>query len=407
MPVHRHADDARGGTRRLELADIVRAHGAALCAEHRLAAVQRRALRAIAACRTPALGGQLAQCDACGAQRYAYHSCRNRHCPKCQALARERWLSARREELLPVPYCHLVFTLPHELNPLVQGNPARLYAMLFDTVSATLIEFGANPRWLGGEIAATLVLHTWGQNLNQHVHLHCLVAAGALHADGHWIHARRGFLFPVHALSRVFRGKFIAALEHALGAGRLTLAHATEALADPRERLRLTTALRAHHWVVYAKRPFGGPEQVLDYLGRYTHRVALSNDRLVSCENDQVRFRYRDYTHGNRRKVMALHAAEFLRRFLLHVLPKGFMRIRHYGLLANRSKRLKLQAAREALAATMPAPRVEPVESARALWLRIAAIDIDACVHCRRGRMRLVASIAAREPRAQGPPPRP
>jgi len=404
MSVHRHAEDARGGTRRVELADIVRAHGAALCAEHRLAAVQRRALRAIAACRTAALGGQLAQCDACGAQRYAYHSCRNRHCPKCQALARERWLSARREELLPVPYFHLVFTLPHELNPLAQGNPARLYAMLFDTVSATLIEFGANPRWLGGEIAATLVLHTWGQNLNQHVHLHCLIAAGALHAAGHWIHARRGFLFPVQALSRVFRGKFIAVLEHAFGAGRLTLAHATEPLADPRERQRLTAALRAHDWVVYAKRPFGGPEQVLDYLGRYTHRVALSNDRILSCEDDQVRFRYRDYSHGNRRKVMSLHAAEFLRRFLLHVLPKRFMRIRHYGLLANRTKHAKLAAARTALAVPTPAPAPKHSESLAAFWLRIANVDIEDCVHCHRGRMRIVDSIAAPSPRPHSPP---
>ena len=399
------AGDARAPPRRLELADIVRAHGAAACAGRRLAPVQYRALRAIAACRTPALGGQLAQCDTCGAQRYAYHSCRNRHCPKCQALARERWLSARREELLPVPYFHLVFTLPHELNALVQGNPAQLYAMLFEAVSATLIEFGANPRWLGGEIAATLVLHTWGQNLNQHVHLHCLVAAGALHADGHWIRPRRGFLFPVQALSRVFRGKFIAALEHVWAAGKL--AHAAALLSDRRERQRLVAALRAHDWVVYAKRPFGGPQQVLDYLGRYTHRVALSNDRLLSCEDNQVRFRYRDYNHGNRRKVMSLHAAEFLRRFLLHVLPKGFMRIRHYGLLANRSKRLKLQAARDALAVPMPAPRIVPAESPRASWLRIAGIDIDACVHCHRGRMRVVASIGAREPHAQGPPPRP
>jgi hypothetical protein len=192
----RHADAATGDTGP-ELADIVRVHGAAFCAKHCLSGVQYRALRAIAACRTAALGGHLAQCEACGAQRYAYHSCRNRHCPKCQTLAKERWLAARRAELLPVPYFHLVFTLPHELNPLAQGNAAAIYGTLFDTVSATLSEFGANPRWLGGDIAAMLVLHTWGQNLNQHVHLHCLVAAGALHADGHWIHARRGFLFPV------------------------------------------------------------------------------------------------------------------------------------------------------------------------------------------------------------------
>lgn len=350
-----------------------------------------------------ALGGQIAQCDRCGAQRYVYHSCRNRHCPKCQTLARERWLAARGQELLPVPYFHLVFTLPHELNALVQGNPAALYTTLFGTVSATLIEFGANERRLGGEIAATLVLHTWGQNLNQHVHLHCLVAAGALHAERHWIHARRGFLFPVQALSRVFRGKFIAALEHAFAAGKLTFAHATAVLADRREQQCLLAALRAHDCVVYAKRPFGGPQQVLDYLGRYTHRVALSNDRLLSCDKAAVRFRYRDYSHGNRRKVTSLQPGEFLRRFLLHVLPKGFMRIRHYGLLANRGKRCKLVLARNALCAPVPVPIPARTESVSALGLRIAGIDLERCVNCRRGRMRIVGSIVA-QPRAQGPP---
>jgi hypothetical protein len=402
VQAHRANGGARGLPRRPELADVVRAHAAGVCAERRLVPVQYRALRAIAACRTAALGGQIAQCDTCGAQRYTYHSCRNRHCPKCQTLARERWLAARRQELLPVPYFHLVFTVPHAFNALVQGNPAALYAILFSSVSATLIEFGANARWLGGEIAATLVLHTWGQNLNQHVHLHCLVAAGALHADGHWIHARRGFLFPVQALSRVFRGKFLAALERAFAAGRLRFAHENAALAQPREQTRLIAAVRAQNWVVYAKRPFGGPEQVLDYLGRYTHRVALSNERLLSCDEAAVRFRYRDYSHGNRRKVMCLTPTEFLRRFLLHVLPTGFMRIRHYGLLANRTKRGKLQLAREALDAPPAQPVAVEPESVGAFWLRVANFDIERCVQCTRGRMHIVSSIA--QPRAQPPP---
>ncbi|HEX2831360.1 MAG TPA: IS91 family transposase [Burkholderiales bacterium] len=390
------AGDARAPPRRLELADVVRAHGAAACAGRRLAPVQYRALRAIAACRTPALGGQLAQCDACGAVRYLYHSCRNRHCPKCQTLARERWLAARRRELLPVPYFHLVFTLPHELNPLVQAQPAALYGMLFAAVSATLLEFGANARWLGGEIAATLVLHTWGQNLNQHVHLHCLVAAGALHPDGHWIHARRGFLFPVQALSRVFRGKFVHALEHAFAHGTLPLAQGdTTAAGAPQQ---LLGALHARPWVVYAKRAFGGPEQVLDYLGRYTHRVAISNDRLLSCDEARVRFRYRDYSHGNRRRVMCLEPTEFLRRFLLHVLPKGFMRIRHYGLLANHGKCSKLTRARQALATPAPAPAPAApakTETLGAFWLRVARIDIERCPHCTAGRMRIISRLAA------------
>jgi hypothetical protein len=375
------ARQAGARSRRLELADIVRAHGSAFRAMHRLCAVQQRALRAIERCRTAALGGELRQCDACGRQRYVYHSCRNRHCPKCQTRAKERWLAARRAELLPVPYYHLVFTLPHELNALVQHEPRELYAMLFAAASHTLIEFGRNPRWLGGEIAATLVLHTWGQTLSQHLHVHCLIAAGALDAAGRWVRSRRGFLFPVKALSVVFRGKFLAAL------GKL-LAPAPS-----------LTALHAKAWVVYAKRPFAGPEQVLEYLGRYTHRTAISNERLVCADADSVRFRYKDYAHGERRRIMQLEPIEFLRRFALHVLPRGFNRIRHYGLLANRNKHALLARARAALDAptlTAPAP-----ESVRAFWQRIACIDIDRCPHCQLGTLRLVQILP---PLARPPP---
>ena len=404
MSAHPRGADAAGDRGRLELADIVRAHGAAFCAQRSLSGVQYRALRAIGACRTAALGGHIAQCDACGAQRYAYHSCRNRHCPKCQTLVKERWLAARRAELLPVPYFHLVFTLPHELNALAQGNPVQIYGILFAAVSATLVEFGANPRWLGGEIAATLVLHTWGQNLNQHLHLHCLVAAGALHRDGHWIRARRGFLFPVQALSKVFRGKLLSALEHAFASHQLKFAGATGALANAGAIQPFVAALRAHDWVVYAKQPFSGPQQVLDYLGRYTHRVALSNNRLTYFDEREVRFRYKDYAHGNRRKVLSLSPAEFIRRCLLHVLPRGFMRIRHYGLLANRNKRLKLAQARSALdqppLAQAPPP---PPESVEAFWLRIANFDIHQCTQCHAGRMVLIAALLSQS--ARGPPP--
>ena len=394
----RRADAARV---KVELAEVFERHGAAYRAAHPLVPVQYRAMRAIAACRTEALGGHIAQCDACGAQRYAYHSCRNRHCPKCQTLAKERWLAARRAELLPVPYFHLVFTLPHALNALAQGNPQLLYAMLFESVSATLIEFGANPRWLGGEIAATLILHTWGQTLTQHIHLHCLVAAGALHADGHWVQSRQGFLFPIAALSQVFRGKFLAALTRAFDTGALRLAGATATLAQPSARQRFFCALREHQWVVYAKKPFGGPQQVLDYLGRYTHRVAISNNRLAGIEDDRVSFRYKDYAHGNRRKVLTVEADEFIHRFLLHVLPRGFMRIRHYGLLANRVKRLKLAQARNALDQPPPSPPSQP-ESIEAFWLRVAQRDIHQCPHCHAGRMVIMASLHAQL--ARGPP---
>jgi hypothetical protein len=358
-------------------------HGAAFCAAHRLCSVQQRALRAIEQCRTAALGGELRQCDACGTQRYVYHSCRNRHCPKCQTRAKERWLAERRAELLPVPYYHLVFTLPHELNVLAQHRPRELYAMLFAAASETLVEFGRNARWLGGELAATLVLHTWGQTLSQHLHVHCLVAGGALNATGQWVRSRRGFLFPVKALSAVFRGKFLAALPK---------------LAAPPQ---LIAALRAKPWVVYAKRPFAGPEQVLQYLGRYTHRTAISNERLVCATSERVRFRYKDYAHGERRRIMQLAPAEFLRRFALHVLPRGFNRIRHYGLLANRNKRALLGQARAALSVPTPDQARAERESVGAFWQRVAGIDIECCPRCSRGVLRLVRTLA---PQIRPPP---
>ena len=359
-------------------------------------------MTAIEACRTERLGGHIERCDACERLRYHYHSCRNRHCPKCQTLAKERWLAARRAELLPVPYFHLVFTLPHELNALAQGNPRVIYALLFEAVSATLIEFGANPRWLGGAIAATLVLHTWSQTLGQHLHLHGLAAGGALGTHGQWLRPRRGFLFPVKALSQVFRGKFLAALARACDSDVIRCGGSTAALAERRERARFMDGLRSKPWVVYAKQPFAGPEQVLDYLGRYTHRVAIANNRLVSVTDTEVRFRYKDYAHGNQRKVMTLEPQEFIRRFLLHVLPSGFMRIRHYGLLANRAKGEKLAAARSALDYQPPASAPAKPESVEAFWLRVAALDIHRCPHCKVGHMRVVGSISA--PKARAPP---
>jgi hypothetical protein len=395
---HPHTADAAG---KVELAQVFARHGAAYLATHRLAAVQQRALRAIQVCRTAALGGHVERCDACGRLRDSYHSCRNRHCPKCQTLAKERWLAARQAELLPVPYFHVVFTLPHSLNALAQGNPRVIYRLLFDAAARTLLEFGENPRWLGGELGVTMVLHTWGQTLTQHLHVHCLVSGGALAPDGHWIHPRRGFLFPVKALSAVFRGKFLAGLKRAFDSGALALAGSSARFTDARHRVALFTALHTQPWVVYAKRPFAGPDQVLQYLGRYTHRIALTNNRLVSLGEDSVRFRYKDYTHGNRRKVMALDAHEFIRRYLTHVLPRGFMRIRHYGLNANRAKRHKLGAARAALDA--PPLQCVPIapETIEAFWLRIAHLDIHQCPHCANAPMRRIGVLL---PPAHGPP---
>jgi hypothetical protein len=340
----------------LELADIVRASGDAYARTHRLTPVQHRALRAIATCRTAALGGHQETCDRCGAIRITYNSCRNRHCPKCQTAAREAWLAARQAELLPIPYFHVVFTLPHALNALAQGNPRVIYTLLFRAAADTLLTFGRDPRHLGGTIGITAILHTWGQNLSQHLHLHCLVTGGGLAADGtRWIGSRSpGFLFPVRALALVFRGKFLAALDRAAAARHLTFAGGTAALADPTAFARFCGALRTVSWVVYAKRPFAGPAQVLAYLGRYTHRVALTNHRLVAWQDGEVQFRWRDYADRDRLKVMRLPVEEFLRRFLLHIVPRGFMRIRHFGLLANRRRASALGRCRHLLA--VPAP---------------------------------------------------
>ena len=401
MPVHPHVAGAVSG--KLELASIVRAHGAALRAERNLSGSQLKALRAIERCRTAQLGGHIAQCNHCHAQQFHYHSCRNRHCPKCQTLSKERWLKSQRAELLPVPYFHLVFTLPHEINALAQGNPRLIYGLLFSAASETLIEFGQNPRWLGGDIAATLVLHTWGQTLTHHPHVHALVAGGALCPDGRWIAPRRGFLFPVKALSPVFRGKFLGALSQLLEQGRLKLAGSTTALAQWHARRALIASLRAKPWVVYAKQTLAGPEQVLEYLGRYTHKVAISNERLLALdEQGNVRFGYRDRARGNRRKSMQLPATEFLRRFLTHVLPRGFMRIRHYGLLANRTKHEKLAAARAALRVVALAP--VKAESVPAFWLRVAALDITLCPACRIGHLCVVGSILPLAPYRARPP---
>ena len=379
--------------RRVELADTVRAHGPAVRQGKRLTRGQHRALRAIATCRTAALGGHTETCDVCGAIRIAYNSCRNRHCPTCQALAQERWLAARRADLLPIAYFHVVFTLPHALNALAQGNPRVIYRLLFQAATATLATFGDDPRHLGGELGVIAILHTWGQTLVQHLHLHCVVTGGALARDGsRWIACKPGFLFPVRALAMVFRGKYLAGLRRAFDGGELRFAGSVAGLADPTAFGQFLAALRAPDWVVYAKPPFGGPTQVLEYLGRYTHRVAISNNRLVSLAEGVVRFRWKDYASGNRIKTMALPAAEFLSRFLRHVLPGGFVRIRHFGLLANRGHAAKLARCRELLAAVPPEAPAAP-EPVAALLLRLTGVDIAQCPVCRTGRLHVVGLL--------------
>ena len=379
---------------RIELADIVRAHGAAYQRAHPLCRAQRRALRAIAACRTAALGGHRAVCAACGAERITYNSCRNRHCPKCQRIATERWLAARRAEVLPIPYFHVVFTLPHALNPLVQSHPHLIYRLLFQAAASTLLRFGRDPRHLGGQLGITAVLHTWGQALTQHLHVHCVVTGGALAPDGsRWIAARPGFLFPVRALAQVFRGRYLARLQQAFDRGELHLTGGLAPLGEPAAFATWLADLRQHAWVVYCKPPFAGPDHVLAYLGRYTHRVALSNDRLLALRQGRVRFRWRDYADGDRVKVMDLAVDEFLRRFLLHVVPNGFVRIRHFGLLANRRRAAALAQCRTLLA--QPPPPVVPPESARDLMLRVTGVDID---RCPRGPLGLLRRLAVLPP---------
>ena len=381
------------------LADILRTHGPAYLAQHALSPVQAKAWRAIVACRTAALGGHIDRCDGCGATRQVYHSCRNRHCPLCQTRAKEAWVAKRRQELLPVPYFHLVFTLPHGLNPLVARHARAIYTLLFEAVSATLTTFAANPRWLGGIPAFSLVLHTWQQDLGRHVHVHALMAGGALTATGEWQAAKRGFLFPVQALSRVFRGKFVAALEAARNDGVFREEPALAA-APWRE---LKQQLFRHDWVVYAKEPLGGPAQVLEYLSRYTHRVAISNERILGIDGETVRFRVRDAQHGKR--TVCLPASTFIGRFLRHVLPQGFKRIRHYGLLGSAHKAAHLAAARAALNAPIPEPAV--IESVAAFLKRVERFEWLCCPHCQQGRFAVLQGIAPTprtSPPRRGPP---
>lgn len=384
-----------GARSRPDLGDILRVHGDRYLARHGATPTQERVLRALAECRTAALGGHLEACDGCGHRRAVYHSCRNRHCPKCQTMAQSDWLEARREDLLPIEYFHVVFTLPHELCALALYRPRVVYDLLFRAATETLATFARDPRYVkgesGGTLGTTAILHTWGQNLSLHPHLHCVVTGGMLSADGERFEMPRskGFLFPVRALSKVYRGKFLDGLRQAFKAGKL---------GEDETAPSLCHRLRRIDWVVYAKAPFGGPEQVLAYLGRYTHRIAISNHRLLTADQDHVAFHYRDYADGaddRKRKVMQLETLEFIRRFSMHVLPKGFVRIRHYGLLANRHRRSKVARCRILLTAESPpqSTRKPAPESCSEKLLRRSGVDILLCPVCREGRMHTVDEI--------------
>ena len=387
-----------------EVADVFRHFGQAFRDRHgaSLSPARRRAMTAIERCRTAALGGHLERCGDCGHQRVAYNSCRNRNCPKCQGLARAQWLEDRRAELLHVPYFHVVFTVPEPVATIAFQNQTAVYDILFRAASETLRTIAADPQHLGAEIGFLAVLHTWGQNLLHHPHLHCLVPGGGIAPDGEsWIACRPGFFLPVRVLSRLFRGLFLSHLEAAFAAGDLKFFGAHRHLHEPAAFRRHLAPLRHTEWVVYAKRPFAGPEQVLDYVGRYTHRVAISNYRLLSIHDGKVRFRWKDYRNGNRQKTMTLEGGEFIRRFLIHVLPDGFHRIRYFGFLANAHRAEKLARCRELLGMAPAEPTPEPLPDYRVRYEALTGQSLHRCPNCHTGIMIVIACVvqpAVRQP---------
>jgi putative transposase/transposase-like zinc-binding protein len=384
----------------LEVADVLRRHGAAFLNRNdaHLGRVERRVMAAIEACRTPALGGHVEQCDDCGLVRCAYNSCRNRHCPKCQGLARAAWLEARQAELLPVPYFHVVFTMPPAAAEIAFQNKRVVYAILFRAAADAMRDVAANPRHLGAEIGAVAVLHSWGQTMTYHPHLHCIVPAGGLSSDQtRWVACRPGFLLPVRVLSRRFREIFVARMRAAFAAGELRFSGALAALAEPAVFAERIAGLIGVEWVVFAKPPFAGPEPVLAYLGRYTHRVAIANSRLIRLTDSAVEFTWKDYRDSGKTKVMTLNAEEFIRRFLLHTVPDGFHRIRHIGFLANGHRTEKLALCRTLLAV----PRSEPpvAEPYRERLRRLTGHALDVCPDCG-------GAMLERGPLPRRPPPR-
>jgi len=383
---------------RLEVVDIVRAAGTRYRETHAtmLSHSQRRVLSAIERCRTVALGGHVEACERCAHQRIAYNSCRNRHCPKCQSLAKAQWLADRQAELLPVPYFHVVFTLPHELAPIAYHNPRVVYGLLFRAAAETLRTIAADPKHLGVQLGFLAILHTWDQTLLYHPHLHCVVAGGGLAPDGtRWIACRPGFFLPVRVLSRLFRRLFLTFLQEAFDRQQLHFFADVTHLADPQAFAQYFAPLQQREWVVYAKAPFGGAEHILDYLARYTHRVAISNSRLVAMTPETVTFHYRDSRHHDQRKLLTLTHEEFLRRFLLHVLPEGFQRIRHYGFLSNCRRTEQLTLCRRLLGvATATVLSIVAQGDYRAQYEQVTGHSLERCPVCGQGQMRIVSLLA-------------
>jgi hypothetical protein len=392
-----------GASRGVEVADLFRLHGPAYRQSHPLPLDHLRVMHAIEICRTAALGGHRYIYD-CGHQDVSYNSCRNRHCPKCQTLRKERWIEARSEDLLPVPYFHIVFTIPAELNPLVLMNRKVMYDLLFRCVSETLLELSANPEHLGARIGFIAILHTWGQNLMEHPHIHCVVPGGGLSPEGdRWVSSRKGFFITVRVMSALFRGKFLDYLKDHYESGDLIFPGGIRHLGHAGAFSVLCGRLYRKQWVVYCKPPFDGPESVLQYLGRYTHRVAISNNRILWIKDVTVSFLWRDYADHSRQKIMTLHVDEFIRRFLLHVLPPRYVRIRHFGLLGNRNCKDAMARCRELLSSGNTVTKQRDISET---WLeqlrRICGIDLRICPTCTKGRLHRVERV---QPcRCNGPP---
>ena len=381
---------------KFEVADIFRRYGADYRLQHgaSLSVAQRRVMTAIEVCRTAVLGGHLEQCDRCGHERNAYNSCSDRHCPKCQSLARAKWLEDRRSELLSTQYFHVVFTLPEQIAAIAYQNKKVLYGILFRATAETLRTIAADPKHLGAEIGFFAVLHSWGSNLLHHPHLHCVVPGGGLSPDGtQWISCRPRFFLPVRVLSRLFRRLFLKYLIQAFDTGKLRFFSSLEPLRERRAFFRHLAPTPAIKCVVYAKRPFAGPEQVLDYVGRYTHRVALSNNRLLDIDHGKITFRYKDYRHDGQQKTMTLDAEEFIRRFLLHVLPDGFQRIRYYGFLGNRYRQKKLARCRQLLGMPACPPPAEESKDYQDRYEELTGSSLREFPICHQGRMVTIAIL--------------
>lgn len=373
----------------LEVADIFRRFGEQYRRTHKLPIRMLKVMRAIESCRTAVLGGHVDECEACGHVHISYNSCRNRHCPKCQGLKKEKWIKERNKDLLPVPYYHVVFTIPSELNDIALRNQREVYNILFQSVSETLLTLGKDPKYLGAEIGFITILHTWGQNLMNHPHIHCIVPSGGLSIQtGKWVAGSKSFFMPVKVLSRMFKGKFLYYLKKIYKNETLKFSGTTAYYSKQEVFQELIDKLYQKEWVVYSKIPFGGPKQVIEYLGRYTHKVAISNNRIIKISDNDVTFKWKDYRDKNNKKRMTLDNSEFIRRFLLHVLPEGFMKIRHYGILSNRNRNTKLKKCKEQLQVQLGDKESEE-KSWKEILPEITGGNLKICPKCKNGQMQI------------------